>query len=151
MKTKIFIGADHRGYRLKEKLAKWLFENSFEFEDMGAESFEKDDDYTEYAEKTASMVVDNKGSKGVLICGSGVGVDIVANKFDGIRASIGKSAGQVKKGREDDDMNILVIASDFTGEKESLEMVKTFLGSKFLGKARHKRRLSEIAKIEANN
>jgi len=151
MKTKIFIGADHRGYKLKEKISKWLFEKKINFEDMGAETLDKSDDYTKYAEKVASMVADNKGSKGVLICGSGVGVDIVANKFDGIRASIGKSAGQIKKGREDDDMNILVIASDFTGEKESMEMLKTFINTKFSGKVRHKKRLSEIEKIEANN
>ena len=150
-KTKIYIGADHRGYKLKEKISRWLFEKKYDFEDMGAESLDKSDDYTEYAEKVASMVADNKHSKGILICGSGVGVDVVANKFDGIRASVGKSSGQVKKGREDDDMNILVIASDFTHEKESLEMVETFLSSKFLGLARHKRRLQEISKIEANN
>ena len=89
--------------------------------------------------------------KGILLCGSGVGVDVVANKFDGVRASIGKSAEQVKAGRNDDDMNVLVIAADFTKEEEAKKMVKTFLETKFSGKSRFKKRLEDIKKIEANN
>jgi ribose 5-phosphate isomerase B len=78
-------------------------------------------------------------------------VDIVANKFDGVRASLGKEAGQVKKGRSDDDMNVLVIATDFTELPEVKKMVKMFLNTKFSGKVRHKRRLEEIKRIEENN
>ena len=76
---------------------------------------------------------------------------MVANKFDGVRASIGKSTGQVRAGRNDDDMNVLVIAADFTKKEEAKEMVKTFLETKFAGKARFKKRLVDIKKIEANN
>lgn len=148
---KIYIGADHRGYKLKEHLSSLMFEKKIDFEDMGANHHDPDDDYTKYAERVASMVVANKGSKGVLICGSGVGVDIVANKFDGVRASIGKSAKQVAVGRKDDNMNILVIAADFTKESEAKEMLDVFVKTKFSGKERHKRRLSDIEKIEANN
>lgn len=148
---KVYIGSDHRGYKLKEKVFQWLADWGYETEDMGAYEYDKDDDYTLYAEKVASVVADNDGNLGILFCGSGVGVDIVANKFDGVRASIGKSAMQVKAGRADDDMNILVIASDYTEEKEAKSMVKTFIETKFSGKSRHKRRLNEIEKIEANN
>jgi len=148
---KIYIGADHRGYKLKEKIIKYLFENKYTIEDMGAFSYNKTDDYTKYAELVASIVADNPTSKGILLCGSGVGVDIVANKFDGIRASLGKNAKQVKAGREDDNMNILVIASDFTGEQEAINMVKVFLKTEFDKAARHNRRLAEINKIEENN
>jgi len=88
---------------------------------------------------------------GVLICGSGVGVDIAANKFDGIRASLGKSPKQVEAGRKDDDMNILVLAADFTKEKEAKEILRSFVNTKFDKKARHKKRLEEIARIEKNN
>lgn len=148
---KIFIGADHRGFKLKEKVAQWLFEWKYTFEDMGADFYDPKDDYTLYAEKVALVVRDKKKRRGVLLCGSGVGVDVVANKFDGVRASIGKSVEQIKAGRRDDDMNILVIAADYTKEKEAKEMVKAFLETKFDKKARHKRRLEDIRKIEENN
>lgn len=148
---KIYIGADHRGYILKEKVAKWLFEWKYEFQDLGAENLDLNDDYTKYAEQVASLVADNKKSLGILLCGSGVGVDVVANKFDGIRSSVGKNPEQVKAGRNDDDMNILVLAADYTDEYEVKEMVKAFLETKFSGKARFERRIEEIEKIEANN
>lgn len=148
---KVFIGSDHRGYELKEKITKWLFEWEYEFVDLGAHSFDGGDDYTKYASQVASLVVENKNSQGILLCGSGVGVDVTANKFDGVRASIGIDAEQVRRGRTDDDMNILVIAAEHTGEHETKEMIKTFLEAKFDEKARHVRRLQEIKKIEENN
>lgn len=150
----IYIGADHRGYELKEKIATWLFEWKYDFQDFGADYLDENDDYTIYAEQVASMIgrpTSHKTSRGILICGSGIGVDVVANKFDGVRASIGKNAKQVEAGRRDDDMNILVIAADYTKEEEARQMVKVFLETKFSGKARYRRRLSEISKIEANN
>jgi len=149
--VKIFIGADHRGFGLKEKIAKWLFDMGHEFDDLGAPTLEPGDDFTKYAEEVASLVTKSEGSRGVLLCGSGVGVEVIANKFDGIRAAIGKSVLQVKAGRNDDDMNILVIASDFTTEKEAKAMLIAFLETKFAGLARFERRLEEIEKIEANN
>ncbi|KKQ37815.1 MAG: Ribose-5-phosphate isomerase B [Candidatus Woesebacteria bacterium GW2011_GWA1_37_7] len=119
---------------------------------MGADHLDPEDDYTTYAERVASMVGSSSSStRGILLCGSGVGVDVVANKFDGVRASIGKSVEQVKAGREDDDMNILVLAADYTKEEEAKEMVKAFLETNFSGKNRFKKRLSDIKKIEANN
>ena len=148
---KIFLGADHRGYKLKEHIARWLYELNYEFEVLGAESLDPNDDYSKYASEVASLVAKSPGSKGVLLCGSGVGVDVVANKFDDVRSSIGKSVLQVKAGRSDDDMNILVIASDFTTEKEAKGMLIAFLETKFDGAERHKRRLEDIEKIEANN
>jgi ribose 5-phosphate isomerase B len=149
--VKIFIGADHRGYELKEKIAQWLFDMEYAFQDLGALTLDPNDDYTKYAEDVASLVAKTEGSRGVLLCGSGVGADIVANKFDGIRAGIGKDVFQVEAGRNDDDMNILVIAADFTDERDAKAMLIAFLETKFAGKARYERRLQEIEKIEANN
>lgn len=146
----IYLGADHRGFSLKEKVAQWLFEAGYEFLDVGAQSLVPGDDYTKYASEVASLV-GGPTSRGILICGSGVGVNVVANKFDGIRASIGKSAEQVRAGRNDDDMNILVLAADYTKEEEAKEMVKMFLETKFSGKFRYRRRLKEISRLEANN
>lgn len=147
----VYLGADHRGFRLKEKIKEWLNDWEYKFKDLGAHELNPKDDYTLYAEKVGSIVGKEKGARGVLLCGSGVGVDVAANKFDGVRASIGKTPEQIKAGRSDDNMNILVIAADYTKEDEAKKMVKTFLETKFEGKARQKRRLSDIEKIEANN
>lgn len=148
---KIYLGSDHRGYELKEKIFSWLVDKGKRVEDFGAYEYNKKDDYTVYAEKVASMVADKKGRKGILFCGSGVGVDIAANKFDGVRASIGKEVDQVKAGRKDDDMNVLVIAADFTKLTETKKMIEAFLQTKFSAKKRHKKRLEDIERIEANN
>lgn len=148
---KVYIGADHRGYLLKEKVARYLFEKGYTFEDMGALSLDPGDDYTLFAEKVASVVASDKESRGILICGSGVGVLIVANKFDRIRAGLGLNKKQVASARNDDDINILALASDFTDEKEALEMVKAFLETPFSGKEKYKKRIEDIYHIEANN
>lgn len=148
---KIYIGADHRGFELKEKIAKWLFEMERVYQDLGAQNLDPQDDYTKYAEEVASLVAKDEGSRGILLCGSGVGVEVVANKFDGIRAAIGKNVLQIEAGRNDDDMNVLVIAADYTTEKEAKAMLIAFLETKFSGKARYEKRLEEIEKIEANN
>jgi ribose 5-phosphate isomerase B len=150
-KLKIYLGADHRGFKLREKIFQWLVDKGYEVEDYGAYELDPKDDYTVYAEKVGSIVGRDDRTRGILLCGSGVGADIASNKFDGVRASIGKSPEQVKAGRNDDDMNILVIAADFTKEEDAKEMVKVFLKTKFVGKARHKRRLDDIRRIEANN
>jgi len=149
--VKIYIGADHRGFELKDKISRWLFEMEHAYFDVGALKIDPNDDYTKYAEGVASLVAKNTGSRGILLCGSGVGVEVMANKFDGIRASVGKNVLQVEAGRNDDDMNILVIAADFTSEKEAKAMLIAFLETKFSGKVRYERRLEEIEKIEANN
>lgn len=148
---KVFIGSDHRGFYLKEKIAKWLFERGYEYLDVGADNYDEKDDYTKYASEVASLVAENKSSLGVLLCGSGVGVDVTANKFDGVRASVGIDPEQVRQGRNDDNMNILVIAADHTSEHSAEEMLKAFLETDFSGKTRYKRRLEEIVKIEQNN
>ncbi len=148
---KIYIGADHRGFKLKNALRTWLEKHEISHEDLGAHTHNATDDYTLYAEKVAAIVGSDPQAKGVLLCGSGVGVDVVANKFDGVRASIGKSADQIKAGRKDDNMNILVIASDFTSEEEAKKMLDVFIKTDFSGKARHKRRLTEISRLEENN
>lgn len=146
----IFIGADHRGFNLKKDLVKWLKTNH-KVSDLGALKFDPKDDYPLYARKVAEKVRLSPDSFGILLCGSGVGVDVVANKFDGIRASIGKTPAQVRSGRRDDDMNVLVIASDYTSEDEARNMVKAFLTTSFSEDRRYQKRLDEIKKIEENN
>lgn len=148
---KIFVGADHRGFELKEKVKKWLNEWGYEYTDEGAYQLDPKDDYTTFASKVANRVSEDKNSLGVLICGSGVGVDVTANKFDGVRASLGKNAKQVGAGRHDDNMNILVIASDFTKDKEAKLMLEKFLKTEFSNEERYEKRLRDIEKIETVN
>lgn len=148
---KIYLGADHRGFALKEKIKGWLSAWGYEFVDMGAHELDPKDDYPLYAEKVGVLVGKEESARGVLLCGSGVGVDVAANKLDGVRAAVGKNPDQVRAGRKDDNMNILVIAADYTKEDEARQMLKAFLETKFSGKSRYKRRLQEISKLEANN
>ena len=148
---KIYLGTDHRGFALKEKMKTWLADWKYEFSDLGAYELNPKDDYPLYAEKVGVLVGKESGARGVLLCGSGVGIDVAANKIDGVRAAVGKNKDQVRAGRNDDNMNILVIAADYTKEDEAKEMLKAFLETKFSGKSRHKRRLQEISKLEANN
>ena len=147
---KIYIGADHRGFELKEKVKVWLTDWGHECSDEGAYQLNPDDDYTAFAAKVAIRVSEGN-AMGILICGSGVGVDITANKFDGDKASIGKNAKQIEAGRADDNMNVLVIASDFTSEKEARTMLKAFLETEYVDSSSHERRLRDIEKIEKIN
>lgn len=148
---KIFVGADHRGFKMKEMAKSWVSQMGYEVEDLGAATLDPKDDYTTFAESVALSVARNPESMGILMCGSGVGVDVMANKFDGVRSSIGKEPDQVVAGRHDDNMNVLVIAADFTDEGEARAMIKSFLGTKFEGAPRHKRRLAAIERVEKNN
>ncbi|MEK7503092.1 MAG: RpiB/LacA/LacB family sugar-phosphate isomerase [Patescibacteria group bacterium] len=148
---KIYLGADHRGFELKEKIKKWLSEWGYEFEDMGAFSYDKNDDYPDFARKVAERVAkDPKHSRGVLLCGSGVGVAITANKVKGIRAGTAISAKQIKDSVNDEDTNILAISADYFSEEETKEIAKSFIEAKFSGEERHIRRINKIKEIEQN-
>ena len=155
MVMRIFIGADHRGFKLKQALKGWLSDFGHDVVDCGAEEHVEGDDYTDYATKVASQVVRNSGVQelqtfGVVICGSGVGVDVVANKFAGIRCGLGLNAEQVRVAREDDDINVLALAADYVSKDKAEEMVKVFLESEFSGEERHVRRLEKISELESN-
>ena len=149
---KIYIGADHRGFNLKESLKKYFHENGIEHEDLGAYEFHASDDYPIYAERVSHKVSEGikqaEDPRGILICGSGVGVDIVANKFEGIRSGLAINRKQVESARKDDDINVLAIAADETDESKAREMVRTFLETEFESSKKHIRRLNEIEEIE---
>jgi len=147
----IYVGADHRGFLLKETLKSWLTDWKYDFEDLGSLSLNSEDDYPVYAEAVAKKIQKDSESLGILLCGSGVGVDATVNKFDGVISSVGKTPDQVKAGRNDDNMNVLVIAADFTKQDEAKEMIKTFLETKFAKEERFERRLDQIKEIEENN
>ncbi len=146
----IFIGSDHKGFQLKKKIIQWLVEQGYEHEDVGAFELDPNDDYPIYAKKVAESMVD-VDDRGILVCGSGVGVDDVANKFDGIRSGLAINKEQIYSARNDDNINVLALASDFTSEDEAKEIVKVFLETEFGDEERYNRRLKEIGEIEDVN
>lgn len=144
----VYIASDHRGFELKNSLVEWLKSEGYEVNDLGNDHYDKDDDYPDFAIKVSEAVLKEPDSKGILICGSGGGISIAANKYKGIRAIIGFNPKQAKATKEDEDTNVLVLSSDFTSEEISYEIVKTWLETKFSEKERHVRRLDKIKKIE---
>lgn len=146
----IILGADHRGFALKETLKKWLEESGYPVIDKGAMQYENGDDYVLFAKSVATAVLENPENYGIVLCGSGVGVLMVANKTKGIRCGLGITKEQVIAARRDDDIAILALASDFTSEESAKEMIEVFLKTPFSQEERHKKRLSEIAALENN-
>ena len=143
----IYLGADHRGFELKEKLKPFLKELGFDYEDLGASIYNKEDDYPDFAKAVAKKVSTDAGrrlNRGILICGSGVGIAVSANKIRGVRAGTILKPEQVRAAVNDEDLNVLALSADFSGENEVKEIVKTFLETKFSGQERHKRRIEKI-------
>jgi ribose 5-phosphate isomerase B len=145
----IYLGADHRGFQLKEILKKFLKEKGYSVSDLGAKIYDENDDYPDFAKLVAEKVsADFQNGRGILLCGSGVGVDVVANKFPGIRSVLGFSPDQVLVSRNDDDTNILSLPADFLEPEEAKKIVSVWLQTPFSGEERHKRRIEKIRAID---
>lgn len=145
----IYIGADHRGFKLKEELEVFLKESGYEVFDVGNTTEEAGDDYPDFAAAVAEKVGrDYENSKGVLICGSGAGMCIVANKFPAVRAAMATTSDQAFDARNDNDINILCLAANYTSADEAKRIVVTWLGTPFSGEERHARRIGKIKQIE---
>jgi ribose 5-phosphate isomerase B len=138
----IYLGSDHAGFNLKEKIRKYLERNKISYFDLSPILI-KGDDYPLIAKKVGKIVIKNKG-KGILVCGSGTGVSIAANKIKGVRASLISNPYQAKKFVEDDNGNILCLQGKKTLHQNQIALVKIFLRSKFSNLARHKRRVKQI-------
>jgi ribose 5-phosphate isomerase B len=144
---RIYLGADHRGFELKGKIKGWLEEWGKEYEDLGNKKYDKDDDYPDFASKVAKRVVEGKG-KGILVCRSGTGVCIVANKYKGVRSILGFKVAQVRHGVEAEGANVLSLGAEYFTDKEIKEMIKVFLETKPSEAERHIRRRGKINKVE---
>lgn len=141
----IFIGADHRGFELKNKLIDYLHEKNIRVEDMGNYSYEAEDDYPDYAKKVASAVLQNPHQfLGIVICGSGVGVSVVVNRYRGIQCQLGFDVNQVKSAREHDHTNVLALPSDYVDEEKAKELVDAFLSVTPSTGEKYTRRLRKI-------
>ncbi len=150
---KIYMGSDHAGFELKEKINKYLTEQNYQVEDKGAFNLDQNDDYPNFIKPVAEAVSLDKDSFGIILGGSGQGEQIVANKIDGIRAIeyYGGNLEIIKLGREHNNANVLSLGARFVNEQEAFEAVKIFLETKFSEETRHKRRLGQINTIEKNN
>lgn len=144
----IYIGADHRGYELKEELKRRMDNDDIEYEDLGNQEYDPSDDYVDYAKAVAEQVAEDSDSKGILICGSGVGVDMAANKIKGARSCLVFDEKRAIQSREHEDANILCLASDILISDRAYEIVKAFLNTPFTGEERHLRRLKKLKELE---
>ncbi len=148
----IYIGADHRGFELKEELRQYLTKQGHGVEDVGAFELNEGDDYVDFAKGVAEKVSENPSeNRGILLCGSGHGVDIVANKHKGIRAVLCWNKQVAKQSREHEDANVLVLPSDWISEHHAQEVIGAWLKTEFSGEERHVRRLEKIKELENDN
>ncbi len=145
---RIVLGADHAGFEMKQDLVGFVRRLKYEVLDVGTTSAEEADDYPDFAEAVARAVGEGNAARGILICGSGVGASVAANKFSGIRAGLCHDTYSAHQGVEHDDMNVLVLGSRVIGQELARELVQTFLGAKFSGEERHVRRLNKIKEFE---
>jgi ribose 5-phosphate isomerase B len=144
---KIAIGADHGGLTLKNILVPFLESEGFEVLDLGTYSTEPSD-YPDFSKAVAEAILQGKADRGILVCGSGVGASIAANKFPGIRAALCHDTFSAHQGVEDDDMNVLSLGERVIGPELAKEIALRFLSARFSGAERHVRRLEKIKDIE---
>jgi RpiB/LacA/LacB family sugar-phosphate isomerase len=145
---KLAIGADHAGFELKETLKGELTKMGHEVEDLGAHAYDALDDYPDSAEAVAVAVAKGDAERGLIICGSGVGASIAANKVKGARAAVAVESYSARQGVEHDDVNILVLGGRVIGIEVAREALRAFLDAKFSGEPRHVRRLEKVLAIE---
>ena len=147
---RIAIGADHGGYPLNERVIKDLTAAGNEIIDFGTHVGSRPDDYPDYAVKVGEAIQRRDADIGILICGSGVGAAVAANKLKGIRAALCGDTYSGHQSREHDDCNVLCLGARVVGEELAMDIVRAFVAAKFSGEERHLRRLAKVADIEKN-
>ncbi len=148
MTLRVALGADHGGFALKAELCQWLQARGYEVLDLGACTLDPTDDYPDFADAVARSVASSQVDRGILVCGSGVGACIAANKVPGVRACLCQDTYSARQGVEHDDMNILCLGARIIGVELARELVTAFLGARFTGEERHRRRLDKVLAIE---
>jgi len=144
---RVAIGADHAGFALKQLIGGDLRDLGHEVIDLGTDSMDPVD-YPDYAEAVGKVILDGKADRGVLVCGSGVGASVAANKLPGIRAALCHDTYSARQGVEHDDMNILVLGGRVIGSELARELVHAYLAALFTKEERHRRRLEKIKALE---
>jgi ribose 5-phosphate isomerase B len=148
---RVAFAADHAGAVLKDELLRRLeaARRGYEIEDLGGDGSDPEDDYPDFAARLGYAVRDGQADRGILICGSGVGASVAANKVRGIRSAVCHDTYSAHQGVEHDDMNVLTLGSRVIGLEPAWECVLAFLGASFTGEPRHRRRLDKVLAIEA--
>lgn len=144
----IAIGADHGGFSLKAELIPWLQCQSYELSDLGAHALEPTDDYPDFAEAVAQEVASGRAERGIMLCGSGVGACVAANKVPGVRACLCHDVYSAHQGVEHDELNVLCLGARVVGVELAKDLVSAFLNARFTGEERHRRRLNKVLAIE---
>jgi RpiB/LacA/LacB family sugar-phosphate isomerase len=144
---RIALGADHAGFELKECVKKRLLELKYQVLDLGTHGT-KSVDYPDFAEAVGLAVREGTAERGILVCGSGVGASVAANKIPGIRAGLCHDHYSAHQGVEHDDMNVLVMGGRVIGESVALELVSAFLDSRYTQEERHQKRLTKVKALE---
>ena len=147
---KIALGSDHAGFDIKEEIKSFLTSLNIDFVDSGAYEFDALDDYPDFAKNVGYAIRNGEAQKGIIICGSGVGASITANKIKGVRAGLCHDGYSAHQGVEHDDMNVLCIGSRIIGIELIKEIIISFINAKFSGEERHSRRLQKLLDIEAS-
>jgi len=145
-KPRIAVGADHAGYHLKETLKKFLQGAGYSVDDDGTWS-EESVDYPDFAKKVADRVAKGENQLGILVCGTGIGMSIAANKVEGIRAALAHDAMTARLAREHNDANVLTMGGRVVNDVQAVEIVRDFLGARFLG-GRHERRVEKVNEMD---
>lgn len=141
----IFIGADHRGFELKNKLIEYLQEKNIRVQDLGNYQYDAEDDYPDFSQKVAEAVLQNPAEfLGIVICGSGVGVCVATNRQKGIRCALGFAVNQVRHARENDHINVLSLPSDLIDLEQSKLLVDTFLSTSPIQEEKYLRRIKKL-------
>ncbi|MBA3467169.1 MAG: ribose 5-phosphate isomerase B [Gemmatimonadaceae bacterium] len=143
MKETIAIAADHAGFELKQKLIAQLEAMGYAADDLGTRDPEAADDYPDYAHPLAREISAGEAKRGILVCGSGIGMDIVANRYAGVRAALAWQPDIAALSRQHNDSNVLVLPSRFVSDEQGVEIMKAWLGADFEG-GRHQRRVDKI-------
>lgn len=145
---RIAVAGDHNGYNLRGEMASHLIAAGHEVLDLGPQNYDPDDDYPDFAKAVADAVASGRVEKGVLVCGSGVGACIAANKVKGARASVCHDTYSAHQGVEHDDMNILCLGARIIGSEVAREVTDVFVSARYSGETRHQRRLEKVLAIE---
>lgn len=145
---RIAIGADHGGFPLNERVIQELQSAGHELIDFGTHDGSIPDDYPDYAKQVGEAVQNNAAEIGILVCGSGVGAAVAANKLRGIRAALCGDTYSARQSREHDDCNVLCLGARVVGVELALEIVRAFVSARFTGEERHRRRLAKVAALE---
>mgnify|MGYP002641391358 FL=1 len=143
-KYRIYLGADHNGFKLKEYIQDYLEAKGYKVEDLGNIKLQLKDDYPDYAKAVAKKVQESQTALGILFCGSGQGMCMTANKLKGVRAALAWSVSSAKKSRYDDDSNIICLPSWHITQEQARRIINGWLTTEFGNKARYKRRIKKI-------